>query len=128
MPIRSIPLDEVTETDITALKERGVREDQTLDYKEELDVSREKGKFELLKDVTALANAAGGVILYGVTEGDGDDAGRIVDLPGLELEMDRLQNTIDQLLQDGIDERIPGVLHRAIERSDGKHYLVIRVP
>jgi len=128
MPIRSIPLDQVTEADIVALKDRGVREDQTLDYKQELDVRSDKGKFELLKDVSALANTAGGVIVYGVTEGEGDDAGSIVDLSGLALEIDKTQNTIDQLLHDGIDERIPGVRHRALQRKDGRHYLVLRVP
>ncbi len=128
MPIRSIPLDQVTEADIAALKDRGVREDQTLDYKRDLDLLSEKGKFELLKDVSALANTAGGVIVYGVAEGGGDDAGRLVDLPGLDLEIDKAQNTIDQLLHDGVDERIPGIRHRAIQRSDRKNYLVIRVP
>jgi hypothetical protein len=128
MPIRSIPLDQINEKDIASLKERRVREDQTLDYKQELDVRSDKGKFELLKDVTALANAAGGVILYGATEGEGDDAGLITDLPGLTIEVDKTQNTIDQLLHDGIDERISGVRHRAIQRSDGRHYLIVRVP
>lgn len=128
MPIRGIPLDQIVAADIAALKERGIREDQTLDFKKDLELSSEKGKFELLKDVSALANSAGGVLVYGVAEGDGEDAGRIVDLPGLAIDVDATQNKIDQLLHDGLDERIPGVLHRAIPREDKKHYLIIRVP
>jgi len=49
-------------------------------------------------------------------------------LPGLELEnVDELHNRIDHILNDNLDERLPGLRHRAVPRSDGRHFYVIQV-
>ena len=128
MPIRTLPFDEIAATHILELRERAVREDRTLDFKRQINWD-DDGKVEILKDVSAMANSAGGTIVYGVVEGEGDDSGVIVDLPGVQgASADDFHNRIDQLLQDGLDERIPGVLHRAIDRPQGGFYYVIRVP
>ena len=127
MPIRSLPFDEIEAKHIEDLKERGIREDRTLDYKEDL-ATDDRGKFEVLKDICAMANASGGNLVYGVQEGDDDERGLIVNLRGLEIEPEKIQQWIDNLLRDCVDERIPGVLHKAVEWKNGRHFFVIRVP
>ena len=61
------------EEDIELLIQNGVQESLTLDYKVCGALDRrtskvDKVKIEISKDVSAFANSAGGVIVYGVTE------------------------------------------------------------
>jgi hypothetical protein len=47
----------------------------------------------------------------------------------VEIEkVDELHNRLDQILNDNLDERLPGLRHRAVPRSDGKYFYVIQVP
>ena len=115
----------IDHTEIESLKYRAVREGPQIEFKEMLQLNHD-GQFELLKDVSAMANSEGGVILYGVTQ---DDSGAPADMQGLELEnVDELHNRIDLIINDNIDERIPGLRHRAVPRPDGKHYYLVQVP
>jgi hypothetical protein len=128
MPIRVVPFESIDATFIETLKERRVREDRTLDFKRDLDLSSRDLQSEFLKDVTAFANSSGGTLLFGAEEGRGDDEGVIIAFPGLHLQPDETHRRIDNLLRDAIDERPMGVLHRAIPRPDGRYYYVVRVP
>lgn len=127
MPIRTIRFADITADDARALLAREVREDRTLDFKQEFSFS-DSGKLDLLQDVTAMANASGGTILYGAVEGDGDDKGRIVALKGLALQRDDAELLVSNLLRDNIDERIVGIEHRAIPFDAGTYLYIIRVP
>jgi predicted HTH transcriptional regulator len=62
------PLQEVTGADIQALVDAGVAESRRLEFKEQLPGRDDKGLVEFCKDVTALANAQGGDLLFGVRE------------------------------------------------------------
>lgn len=126
MPIRTVSFSAISEDTITALIARGIREDRTLDFKRTLELS-DSGRLDLLKDVTAMANAAGGTLLYGAAEGDGDDAGQIARIEPMQLRLDETELAITNLLRDNVDERIYGVLHRGIPVTGGFAY-VIRVP
>ncbi|MBY0344796.1 MAG: putative DNA binding domain-containing protein [Sphingomonadales bacterium] len=46
-------------------------ESEVLEFKSELPAVNDRGKAEFLKDVCAMANASGGIILYGIDEVDG---------------------------------------------------------
>src|SRR5688572_4036475 len=47
----------------------GIEESLNLDYKAAASLSRDdKKKIEITKDVSAMANSAGGVIIYGISE------------------------------------------------------------
>jgi hypothetical protein len=83
MPIRSIPFDQITADHARDLIERKIREGPTLDFKQQLKLD-DSGKLDLLGDVTAMANAVGGTIIYGAVEGEGEDRGLIVDVNGVE--------------------------------------------
>lgn len=62
------PLAEQTLEDVLCFLGQGVGENLTLDYKREVSPEKPKDNAELCKDVSALANSAGGTILYGVDE------------------------------------------------------------
>lgn len=128
MPIRTIPFQQIQASHVEELQRREIREDRTLDYKEKMPLENRDDKHELLKDTTALANASGGTLLYGVAEGDGDERGLIKALPGLTINVDAAHGVIENLLRDSVDERIMGVLHRAIPNGEGRPFYVIRVP
>src|SRR5689334_4462699 len=128
MPIRTKPFDKIEAADIDALLARGAREDRTIDFKLILKLDTRDDYGEFLKDVTAFANAAGGTLLYGVREGQDQQEGVIVDLPGVDLKPDEVQRQIDMILRDGTDQRLVGVMHRAVPRDDGRFYYVVRVP
>jgi hypothetical protein len=126
MPIRTVPWDEISERHVRDLIDRESRESRTLDYKAELKLD-DSGKLDLLEDVTAMANAAGGTIVYGAVEGEGEERGLIVGLNPMRFNPDATDLTIANLLRDNIEERIHHVLHRAVP-IDGGYLYVIRVP
>lgn len=128
MPIRIVPFESIDASLIESLRERRAREERTLEFKRELNLTDRDTRSEFLKDVAGFANGSGGTLLYGVEEGDGEDEGMVVGLPGLELSPDGMHRQIDELLQCGIDERLMGVLHRAVPKPGGLYYYVIRVP
>ena len=63
-------LDITTISDVWALISNGVDEATTLEYKGGIDISNDSWKKEMAKDVSAMANANGGLIIYGVKEYD----------------------------------------------------------
>lgn len=127
MPIRTKPFRDITLADVEDLIARGIAEGQELEYKQDLELS-DRGKIEFLKDVTAMANAEGGTIVYGVVEGETDERGIPVRIAGLRIDPDTIGLALATLISDGLDERLSGVLHRALQVGDGTHVYVVRVP
>lgn len=127
MPIRTKPFRDITLADVEALIARGIAEGQELEYKQELDLS-ERGKIEFLKDVSAMANADGGTIVYGVIEGESDTRGIPVRIAGLRIDPDAVGLALANLISDGLDERLSGVLQRTLPLGDGTHVHVVRIP
>ena len=54
--------------DINALIAAGVEESTTLECKSDINTTSDKWKGEMSKNVSAMANANGGTIIYGVKE------------------------------------------------------------
>jgi hypothetical protein len=127
MPIRTIPFDQITADHVRDLIKRQVREAPTLDFKQELKLD-DSGKLDLLGDVTAMANAVGGTIIYGAVEGEAEDRGLIVDVKGMAIEPDKMELAVSNLLRDNVDQRIHGVLHRAVSLDGATYLYVVRVP
>ncbi|MDX6527830.1 MAG: hypothetical protein QOH41_120 [Blastocatellia bacterium] len=87
--------------DIENLQTRAVREGPQIEYKLALLPLSDDRKFEFLKDVSSMANADGGVILYGVRQ---DQSGAPAEMVALALEnIDELHNRIDLILNDNLD-------------------------
>jgi predicted HTH transcriptional regulator len=58
------------EEDLNALVTNGISEGRTIDYKEQLDISQDAEKKELLADIMSFANASGGDLVFGITPVD----------------------------------------------------------
>jgi len=115
-------LDEVSEARLTELI--GASESLTLEFKRELPQARvDQAKVELLKDVCAMANAAGGDILYGMEERDGTAAA----LVPLQEPFDAAERRMRQVL-DAIEPRLDGLRFREVALAAGGYAMVLRVP
>lgn len=77
-------LAEINEADLQELVQDAVPEGLALEFKRELNLAKADQKREVAKDVSALANTAGGRLLYGIEETELPDgsvvAGQIVPL------------------------------------------------
>lgn len=126
-------LDSIDHNDIESLITNEVKENRTIEYKEQLPDSTESEKKEFLADISSFANASGGDIIYGISE-QRDSQGKTTGIPeevkGLsgintDAEIRRLEN----IIRDGIAPRINGIRFKPIDGfSQGKIVLLIRVP
>ena len=95
--------------DINNLVETGIEENQTLEYKSAGALSKSEGKkTEITKDVSAMANAAGGTIIYGIKEFDETEKRH---LPEKITPINRLEYSKEWLEQiiNNIQPRIQGI-------------------
>ena len=124
MTISAIPLNQVSEADLQRLIDNRVPESITLEFKRESYGANDQAKKEWLKDISALANTAGGDLIIGVEEEDGV-ASKLVGISSTtaDEEIRRLEAT----LQDGLEPRLIGTQIRAVVLSAGGFVLVVRV-
>lgn len=122
------PFESISLQDIEQLVANGVGEARRLDFKQSIDASNREAQVELLRDIVALANSEGGLLIYGVREGEGDEAGVAAGIEGISGSPDQLALAIGSLLRDNVDERVSGVLQRSIPLPGGKFIHLIRVP
>ncbi len=117
------------EEDIELLIQNGVQESLTLEYKrcESLDKRNPNRKKELSKDVSAIANSAGGVIVYGVIETNhvptGIDSGY--------APTDITREWLEQVINSTIQRRIDGIRIKQIElkkSNAGRVIYVVSIP
>ena len=102
----------------------GEPEGYALDFKREIDLRTDKGKFEIAADVTSFANDAGGDIFIGIDEESGV-ASAVVCF--CENVADALDRQLAQSLQGRTDPRVPFRTH-PVRIGDGRVVLVVRVP
>ncbi len=115
--------------DIERLIADGVQESLTLDYKgrDALDKRKPNWKSDLSKDVSAFANSAGGMIIYGVTE-VGNLATAIDE--GYDPK-DLTRESIEQVINSTIQPRIDGIRIKQIvlnRNNPGNVIYVVAIP
>jgi len=116
------------EHDIEALIRENQREGLGREYKKSDALARTaKSKTEISKDVSAMANSAGGVIIYGIDE-QKKTKGPIQLDQGIDPNVISPE-WLEQVIGSGIQRPIDGVKVRAVEMSStGKLVYVVWVP
>jgi hypothetical protein len=124
--------DAIDKSDIDRLIANGVPEGRSLEYKESLPGGSDSERKEFLADVSSLANATGGDLIYGIRERR-DESNKATSIPesaegvaaaNRDVELQRLEN----MLRDGVAPRIAGVRYRWIDDYPAGAVLVVRVP
>lgn len=126
------PVREWSESDVEQLVASGRKEGPDLEYKQALWADLEKKPREFLRDICAMLNSAGGMILVGVPELRDDDGPTGAPDPNTPLGIE-LGNPEQALLQlesrvlDGIDPRFR-FESLAIPLRSGRFVLAFQIP
>src|SRR5438067_7704752 len=120
-------LDLKNRADLQRLVDEALEESLTLDYKASPALSREgKAPDELCKDVTALANSAGGQLVYGIEEDKATKKPSRVDDGVADPKITR--EWIEQILNSRVQPRLSGVTTTLIDMENGQFGYVLTVP
>jgi hypothetical protein len=126
-----VNLGDLTPDHVQDLINSEVAENLTLEYKAELPSDQSEQKREFLYDVAAMANAAGGDIIFGIADRRGEDnqsTGVADSIAGMKLGNEQaVRSRLESLIRDGVAPRLAGVSMRGVACPDGD-VLVIRVP
>lgn len=99
-------------------------ESTTLDFKQTIPGPGGAGVAEIAKDVSAMANADGGDLIFGVAEADGA-ADKLTPLVGETS--DEAMRRLIQVIDSNIEPRIRGIQMRSVNVTGG-YVLMVRVP
>lgn len=112
--------------DIESLKTTATPESPHLEYKSIRSLeNNDNHKKEISKDVSAIANSAGGVIVYGIEEDRSTHAPKeIQGLPSSENKTEWLENIISSTITPLID----GIAINAIEVGADEFVIVVAIP
>ncbi|MET8081215.1 ATP-binding protein [Streptomyces sp. NPDC005303] len=119
--------DHLTEEDLQRAIDSQIPESVDLDWKKDFYQGTDAGKKELAKDVSAMANTAGGMVVIGVDDGKKDHAH---DLAPSELIPGRGEEWIRSVLANWIQPVVPNVGVRPVKSTvhAGKIYWILTVP
>jgi len=122
----------ILKEDIDSLISSKVSEGCTLEYKQQLPEGDTESKREFLYDVSSFANAAGGDLVFGITD-ERDAKGKPTGLPssadGLKIpNVSEAVARLENLTRDGITPRIQGIQWQPIEGFPSGPMLVMRIP
>jgi hypothetical protein len=125
------PFDEIGPEDIKSLVDNESPEGLTLEYKEKLPVKKRKqDTVELLADVSSLANARGGHLIYGIGDKreQGQTTGRPV-LVGLPIaDVDSSIQKLESIMRTCIRPRIPQARMKHVPISDELCVILVWIP
>lgn len=115
------PVNEWARADLEALI--GQEEGSGLEFKASPALlNTQPNKAELVKDVTAMANAAGGTIIYGLVENGAGVAER------LDEGVEQTPEWIEQVLTSNAEPKVADVVIQRIAAAEGRWHYVIDVP
>jgi hypothetical protein len=117
-------IDTINKGDLLSLIENGVLEGKIIEYKKELPSNKDESKKEFLADVSSFANAAGGYLIYGISEAEGLPK----ELCGVKVEdVDALKQKYDNIIRTSVDPRILTTIH-AVLLDEERYALVFWIP
>ena len=121
----------ITKEVLHALIDNQAVEDQQLEFKG-YDFTNgkvsDKEKNDLLKEITSLANAEGGLIIIGIDEEGKGVASKFRDVGCSLSDFDGIQLAIQQAMLAKVRPRMYGIKMKAIEVADDKIAIIINVP
>lgn len=103
----------------------GMAENQTLEFKRELNCNTDHEKKEFLKDISAMANTDGGMIIYGIEENKNGEADKIV---GIEFSDDQDSNKYLDIIRDNTDPRIDNIKIHSKNTPSNKKLVIFQIP
>ncbi len=126
------PFDEITKEDIERLVTDQRREGREIDYKQKLPGGSDGERKEFAADATSFANAAGGYIIFGVTE-QKDAAGKNTGLPasidGLaNVNADQEVLRLESMLRANVDPIIPGCRFKDVDGFPNGPVILLHIP
>lgn len=114
--------------DLQSLIDNEIEESTELEYKSSFATENPKWREELAKDVSAMANANGGTIIYGIREKDGNNGhsipSELLPIPYTIMSKDKLS----QLLSSNIQPVIDNVEITIIANNDNSGFFVVQIP
>ena len=120
---------EWTEDDLLRFISNKAQESLTLDFKGCGALTNKSWKHDFVKDVSAFANSAGGVLIYGLKESEDTHEAQEIDLGFDPTEPSKEQ--LEQIVNSRIHRRIEGVRYNAVSLNHsrpGRVAYVISVP
>src|SRR5882672_6702245 len=106
--------------DLERLIKDQVEESLTLDYKQSLALAKtESSKNELCKDVTAMANSAGGQLVYGIAE-----VNSLPDRVDGGADQSITKEWVEQIIDSRVRPRIEGLAIYPIELQNGLGFCI----
>src|SRR5258706_1196631 len=120
-------LSEVDATALAAVCTNKWPEGQSLDFKRALPGTGDKARQEFMKDVVSFANAAGGDIIYGISDA-GACADQLTPIDAATHSPDAMKRHLAQVLEAGIEPRIAGIEWHTVPVAGADYVLVVRVP
>jgi hypothetical protein len=118
-------LDRVTKQDILTLIDSCVSEGASIEFKSDVPWTTQSERKNLVTHISAIANAGGGTIYFGIREVDGV----AVEAVGmLSSNIDELKRGIDQAVRDGTDPPIVGLRYAVVDGFENGPVLVLRIP
>ncbi|MFI9060203.1 helix-turn-helix domain-containing protein [Streptomyces anulatus] len=119
--------DDLTEDDLQRAVDSQIPEGVDLDWKKDFYPGTDAGKKELAKDVCAMANTAGGMVVIGVDDGKQDHAHA---LDPSEPAPGRGEEWIRSVLANWVQPVVPHVGVRSVKSNTeaGKVYWLLTVP
>lgn len=125
MAIDRLDFDNLGEADLQELVANQVPEGLRIEYKRDPYGNADADRREVLKDVSALANAHGGHLIIGIEAQNGIP----IALPGAQgLNPDDEILRMEQLIRAGIEPRILNIRSKAVRLANGNTALALRVP
>lgn len=118
--LKKIRLDDLKE-----LVDNKIPEDKHLEYKGELDLNNPDHKRKLLKTVCAFANTNGGLLIYGISESEGNPE-KLNPLSVTNHDQEKI--SILSSIMSNSEPTIPSIEIEHIEKSPNEIFILIKVP
>ncbi|MEU2415954.1 ATP-binding protein [Streptomyces sp. NPDC013099] len=119
--------EDLTEDDLQRAVDNHIPESVDLDWKKDFYKGTDAGKKELAKDVSAMANTVGGIIVIGVNDGEQDHAHGLTPFDPVQCHG---EEWIRSVLANWVQPVVPNVGVRLVKSTahESKIYWVLTVP